>query len=197
MGEELKIRVEVDHFFEWLQEFEQRVQGLGGGGCWYSSAALKTRVQYSWYQAAAAGRPAICFSELHFSEPSNGQAIVQAVATCFLYGHHDLEAETLVVERPGTTSMCEWLAAGDFSPILAPGEAAQSWYLSREALLAVAEDNSQELRGPCVRSTGATQPHVGLAAKRTTEGDDWCQSLERTEALVKRSLPHSGARRAY
>lgn len=135
MSEGLRVRVEVDHFFEWLEEFEQRVQGLGGGGCWYGSAALKTRVRYSWYQAAAPGRPAICFSDLQVTWPLSGQAIVQALATCFSNGHHALEAETLVVEHPSATSMCEWLAVSAFSPILAPGERAQSWYLSREALL--------------------------------------------------------------
>lgn len=140
MGEGLKVRVEVDHFFEWLQEFEQRVQGLGGGGCSYNSATLQTRVQYSWYQAATAGRPAICFSDLHIPESADGRAIVQAVAACFFYGHHALEAETLIVEHPSSASMCEWLAASAFNPVLAPGEITPSWYLSRGALLPETED---------------------------------------------------------
>jgi len=140
MGEGLRVRVEVDHFFEWLQEFEQRVQGLRGGGCWYSSATLRTRVQYSWYQAAAPGRPAICFSDFQITEPADGQAIVQAVASCFSYGHHALEAATLVIEHPNTASMCKWLAASAFSPILAPGEVTQFWHLSREAMLSETED---------------------------------------------------------
>ena len=140
MSEGLRVRVEVDHFFAWLEDFEQRVQGLGGGGCWYSSAALKTRVQYSWYQPAAAGRPAICFSGLQFAGSSIGHAIVQSVATCFSYGHHALEAETLVVEHPVTNSMCELLAASAFTPVLAPGEITKSWYLSRGGPLPITEE---------------------------------------------------------
>ena len=173
MSEWLRARVEVDHFFEWLQEFEHRVQGLGGGGCWYSSAALKARVRYSWYQAAAPGRPAICFSDLQVADPLSGQAIVQAVATCFSYGHHALQAETLVVEHPSTTSMCEWLNASAFSPVLAPGEVTQSWYLSREVLLPrngrATRDHCADLPGDLL---GRHRRGRVLAAKKSNEGED-------------------------
>lgn len=140
MGEEIRVKIEVDHFFEWLREFEQRVQGLGGGGCWYRSAALRMRVQYSWYQAAVAGRPAVCVGDLQFAEASTGQAFVQAVAACFSYGDHELEAETLVVEHPGSASLGRWLANSAFTPVRAPGEPTHSWYLDRQGSIPSTEE---------------------------------------------------------
>jgi len=141
MRAELRTKLEVDHLVEWLQEFEQRVQGLRGGGTLYRSAALAARVRYSWYQAAAAGRPAICLTELRFAEPSIGEGILRALARRFFHGQHELVAEFIVMEHPSDVTMCRWLASSAFLPMRAPGEIAQSWYLGREDLHVMSEDH--------------------------------------------------------
>lgn len=176
MGEGLTARVEVDHFFEWLHAFEQRVQGLGGGGCRYRSASLHTRVQYSWYHAAAAGRPAVCISDLQFTQASVGQAIVQAVANCFSYGQHVLEAQTLVVEHPGTASLRRWLSDSAFTPICAPGEASHTWYLNRQDTAPTATQNRHLGAALCLPTNywnvGDPEGPAESTARATTGGDD-------------------------
>jgi len=131
MGAGLRVRDELSQFFFWLREFEMKVQGVDGGARWYTSSGLEARVQYSWFEAAVAGAPTLCISNLHFFRADIGQTFVEALPDWFSSAHHALEAEVLVVERPSSTALCQWLAASAFERVRGPGELAYSWYFKR------------------------------------------------------------------
>ncbi|MBB3178434.1 hypothetical protein [Variovorax sp. Sphag1AA] len=122
---------ELSQFFFWLREFETKVRGVDGGARWYTSSGLEARIQYSWFEAAVAGSPSVCISNLRFFKAATGQGFIDALADWFSSEHHALEAEALVIEHPSSAALCQWLAASAFEPFRAPGELAHSWYLKR------------------------------------------------------------------
>ncbi|SEB25383.1 hypothetical protein SAMN05444680_1258 [Variovorax sp. YR216] len=131
MGAGLRVRDELSQFFFWLREFETRVRGVGGGARWYTSSGLQARVQYSWFEAAVAGAPALCISNLQFFGANEGQGFIEALSGWFSSDHHALEAEVLVIKHPCGSTLCQWLAPGPFERFRAPGEVNHSWYLKR------------------------------------------------------------------
>ncbi|SEB24414.1 hypothetical protein [Variovorax sp. YR216] len=131
MGAGLQVRDELSQSFFWLRQFEMRVRGVDGGARWYTSSELEARIQYSWFEAAVAGSPTLCISNLRFFSTVAGQGFIEALADWFSSAHHALEAEVLVIEHPGGAALCEWLAASAFERSGASGGLAHSWYFKR------------------------------------------------------------------